>query len=182
MTSDHVVLLDPDGSAVGSAPRRWVHSTQTPLHLAYSCYVFDRHGQVLLTRRSLAKRAWPGVWTNSFCGHPRPGETMPAALRRGARHELGIELSGVTTVLADFRYTASDPHGVVENEVCPVFRAVTEDVPVLNPDEAVECAWVRPEALPALARDAGFAFSPWFVLQVAAAESLAVPTDPGRVP
>jgi hypothetical protein len=67
---DEVVLLADDGRAIGTAPRASVHDAATPLHFAFSCYVFDAGSRVLLTRRALVKLAWPGVWTNSFCGHP----------------------------------------------------------------------------------------------------------------
>lgn len=158
---DAVTLLSIDGSAIGTMPKDEVHTSETPLHLAFSCYVFDGAGRLLVTRRALGKRAWPGVWTNSFCGHPRPGEAMADAVRRHGRDELGIGLSSLELALPDYRYRAVDAGGIVENEVCPVHVARIEGHPSPSPDEVVEWAWTRVDDLAAALRAAPFAFSPW---------------------
>lgn len=168
---DEVVLLDPDGQPVGAAPRATVHGADTPLHLAFSCYLFDGEGRVLLTRRALTKRTWPGVWTNSFCGHPRPGEELPDAIRRHARHELGVEVRELQPLLPGFRYRATDASGVVENEVCPVFRAATGSTADPNPEEVAGLRWVTPAQLRAAAEAAPWALSPWCLLQLAALDA-----------
>jgi isopentenyl-diphosphate delta-isomerase len=161
-----VVLVDDDGQVCGSADKATVHTRSTPLHLAFSCHVFDSHGRVLVTRRALSKVTWPGVWTNSFCGHPQPGETQEEAIARRAFAELGISVSKVTLVLPDFRYRAVDASGIVENEICPVYRAVTSDAVSANPDEVSEWEWVVPASLTAAASAAPYAFSPWLVWQL----------------
>lgn len=163
---DHVVLLDADGAPIGTAPRATVHSASTPLHLAFSCYLLRSSGEVLMTRRALTKRTWPGVWTNSFCGHPRTSEALPDAVARHARKELGLAVGDVTMALPDFRYRAVDASGIVENEVCPVFVATTDDEPVPNPDEVMDLVWVDPEALGRSITATPWAFSPWMVLQL----------------
>lgn len=163
---DEVVLLDEHGSPSGTAPRATVHQEDTPLHLAFSCHLFDASGQVLLTRRALAKRTWPGVWTNSFCGHPRPGEDVLDAVRRHARHELGIEVTDIRPLLPDFRYRAVDASGTVENEVCPVFTAHTDESLQPNPDEVVDLRWVAPAEVAAAAAAAPWALSPWLLEQL----------------
>ncbi|RYY48065.1 MAG: isopentenyl-diphosphate Delta-isomerase [Actinomycetales bacterium] len=119
---DLVVLLEDDGTPAGTAPRLSVHGTETPLHQAFSLHLFDDQGRVLLTRRALSKLTWPGVWTNSCCGHPRPGEALEDAVRRRLREELGVEVDDLRIVLPDFRYRAVDASGVVENEICPHTR------------------------------------------------------------
>lgn len=169
MASETVILLDDDGARIGTADKATVHSSQTPLHLAFSCHVLDDRGMVLVTRRSLVKRTWPGVWTNSVCGHPAPDETFEDAIRRRARYELGLEVRDITLVAPDFRYRAVDASGMVEHEVCPVYTARTSGTPDPRPDEVMEHAWVEPVALGVAVRSAPWAFSPWLV---AAAPSL----------
>uniref|UniRef100_UPI00055FF952 NUDIX domain-containing protein n=1 Tax=Microbacterium sp. B24 TaxID=95616 RepID=UPI00055FF952 len=72
--TEYVVLLDDNGDEIGTAPKASVHGTDTALHLAFSCHVYNSRGETLVTRRALDKKTWPGVWSNSFCGHPRPAE------------------------------------------------------------------------------------------------------------
>ncbi len=163
---EQVVLLDDAGHPVGVADKLLVHTENTALHLAFSCHVYNPDGQVLVTRRALSKLTWPGVWTNSFCGHPAPGESMEDAMMRRASTELGITVSDFRLILPDFRYRAVDASGIVENEVCPVYRAVTTDAVQPNPAEVAEFEWVSPDSLRAAALAAPYAFSPWLGWQL----------------
>ena len=163
---DNVTLLAEDGTAVGVLPKSEVHTTDTPLHLAFSCYVQDREGRLLVTRRALGKRTWPGVWTNSFCGHPQPGEDMTDAVRRRGSDELGIQVTEIRLALPDYRYRAVDASGIVENEVCPVHVAVVDEQPSANPDEVAEWEWVDVDDLLAAVIRTPFAFSPWLAEQL----------------
>ena len=175
MTLEQVVLVDEDGAAIGTADKLAVHSAETPLHLAFSCHVYSPAGEVLVTRRAMGKLTWPGVWTNSFCGHPRPGETFEAAVLRYAGHELGTGARDLECVLPDFRYRAVDASGVVENEVCPVFVATcTGEADGLdpNPDEVAEWRWVTPDELGSAVAGAPWALSPWLLEQVAEIEAV----------
>jgi isopentenyl-diphosphate delta-isomerase len=161
-----VVLLSDDGLRIGTAAKDEVHTTATPLHLAFSCHLFRGNGDVLVTRRALSKGTWPGVWTNSFCGHPAPDESFEDAISRRAQYELGATVQDVVPVLADFRYRAVDASGVVENEICPVYRAELSGE--LNPrdSEVVDYAWVKPAQLADAVNATPFAFSPWLRLQM----------------
>ncbi|GAB4097884.1 isopentenyl-diphosphate Delta-isomerase [Sinomonas halotolerans] len=161
-----VQLVDEDGAPLGTAPKATVHTADTPLHLAFSCHVYGADGRVLVTRRALSKKTWPGVWTNSFCGHPAPGEDFEDAIRRRAQRELGLELGTIESVLPDFRYRAVDASGVVENEVCPVFRAVAATDPVPAADEVSEWVWADPAEFRDAVAAAPYAFSPWLVMQL----------------
>ena len=165
MTEELVILVDEDGHALGHVPKATVHTATTPLHLALSCYVFDPGGRLLLSRRALGKKTWPGVWTNTCCGHPAPGEPVEHAVTRRLTDELGLAVAGLTLLLPAFRYRAVMPDGIAENELCPVFRAVTSSAPVANPGEVEDVEWV-PWA--GFAGDvlAGRDVSPWCRMQV----------------
>jgi isopentenyl-diphosphate delta-isomerase len=170
---EEVVLLSEDGAPIGTAPKATVHTENTPLHLAFSCYVFDGRQRLLVTRRAGSKRTWPGVWTNSACGHPGPGEPIEDAVRRRLSSELGLNIPRVRPILPDFRYRAVMPNGIVENEVCPVFRAdvVTGITPSPDPDEVGEYRWIPWIEFTSQVLSGSFEVSPWCRLQV---EQLAV--------
>ena len=170
-----VTLLDESGAAIGTASKEEVHTGSTPLHLAFSCYVLDDQGRLLVTRRALSKRTWPGVWTNSFCGHPRPGEDMIAAVVRRGTEEIGASPRDVRVALPAFRYRAVDASGIVEHEICPVHVARVDGDIVPDPSEVMEHAWVLPTRLATAVGDAPFAFSPWL------REQLPLLLDEGRI-
>lgn len=161
-----VVLVSEDGTPIGTEDKVAVHTENTALHLAFSCHVFNESGKILVTRRALSKQTWPGVWTNSFCGHPAPGETFDTALARRAQDELGITITDIEEVLPNFSYRAVDASGIVENELCPVFIARTSVEPSPNPAEVEEYVWAEASAFLTAVTQAPFAFSPWLVLQL----------------
>jgi isopentenyl-diphosphate delta-isomerase len=139
--TERVVLLDEAGNAVGDADKGTVHHASTPLHLAFSCYVLDESGRLLVTRRAMSKATFPGVWTNTCCGHPAPGEAIEDAVVRRVGQELGITLHDLRLVLPAFRYTALMDNGVLENEMCPVFTATTADEVRVDRAEVEEHRW-----------------------------------------
>jgi len=180
--TENVVLVDQAGNQLGVADKVAVHHGQTPLHLAFSCYVFNRAGQFLLTRRAESKRVFPGVWTNSCCGHPAPGEPMPDAVRRRARQELGMTLSDLRLILPGFRYQAR-MDGVLENELCPVYAARCDDPLDPDPAEVADIRWVGWTGFTRQVTDGQLPVSPWCALQVAALAALgASPRDWAAAP
>jgi isopentenyl-diphosphate delta-isomerase len=161
-----VVLLDGDHRPIGQLPKSQVHHTETPLHLAFSCYLFDDAGQVLMTRRAISKQTWPGVWTNTCCGHPLPGESLEAAAGRRLAEELGLRLIHSEVVLPDFRYRAVAPDGIVENEFCPVLVGRAEGDPHPDPTEVIDHHWSPWPRIVQLATHTPYLISPWSARQI----------------
>jgi isopentenyl-diphosphate delta-isomerase len=164
--TDLVVLLDERRRPIGTMPRQTVHGPNTPLHLAFSVYVFHTDGRVLVTRRAMGKRTWPGVWTNSCCGHVRPGESPVDAVRRRTPEELGLHLGDIDLALPDFAYRATSAEGIVENEVCPVFATTVDRDPTPDPAEVAEWRWVDWAGLRTAIDRAPWLVSPWAAIQV----------------
>ncbi|KDA05617.1 isopentenyl-diphosphate delta-isomerase [Microbacterium sp. CH12i] len=160
---EQVVLVDNSGAPIGVHNKETVHGTSTPRHLAFSCHIVDQNGRLLITRRALTKKTWPGVWTNSFCGHPGPNERLEDAVRRRARFELGLSVEEIVCALPNFGYSARDPSGIEENEYCPVFIAKATSTLTPNPDEVAEAQWTSIAALATATEAAPWAFSPWLI-------------------
>jgi isopentenyl-diphosphate delta-isomerase len=186
---ESVVLLDEAGYASGTADKAAVHHDRTPLHLAFSCYLFDEAGQFLLTRRAESKRTFPGVWTNTCCGHPQPGEPMAGGVLRRLRDELGIGAARLELILPGFRYQATMASGLMENELCPVYAAYASPSPFSpDPAEVAETRWVNWEDFCEAVRSGRQPVSPWCAMQLAELAALGpkpldwVPADPAGLP
>jgi isopentenyl-diphosphate Delta-isomerase len=190
---ERIVLLDAAGVAIGTAPKATSHHRETPYHLAFSSYLVDDSGRVLITQRAHDKVTWPSVWTNSCCGHPAPGEGLRAAVRRRLGDELGITVGDaddrLTLLLPRFSYRAEMADGVVEHELCPVVRvrydAATAGPLALDPAEVAAAEWRSWAECLELARRPGF--SPWCRLQLTELTPLGDPlgwpaADPALLP
>ena len=184
-----MVLVDDAGAPTGVALKSTVHHRHTPRHLAFSCYVFDDEARLLVTTRALTKLTFPGLTTNTVCGHPLPGEPLEHAVQRRALAELGLAIHRPVLVLADFAYDASMGE-IRENEVCPVFVAHLDAPAALDPDpaEVHEAHWESWAHFCNGVRFGERAVSPWCAAQVALLDALgpdprAWPAgDPNRLP
>lgn len=165
--TEYVVLVDEQGQAIGTADKFAIHHHDTPLHLAFSCYIIDASNRLLVTQRAADKASFPGVWTNSVCGHPHPGESLPKAIRRRALTELGLTIGNPRLVLPQFRYSAR-MNGVAENEWCPVFVAFVGDQASLqlNPAEVAHVQWREWSKFRDAVLTGRTTVSPWCVQQV----------------
>jgi isopentenyl-diphosphate delta-isomerase len=155
-----VVLVDDDGRAIGTMPKRVVHHGETPLHRAFSAYLFDDAGRLLVTRRAEDKATFPGMWTNTVCGHPGPDEDDGAAIARRAGAELGLAVGDLRPALPEYRYRA-EFRGVVENEICPVYIGRFTGDPAPDPTEVGEWELLHWAAFRRRQEREGDAWSPW---------------------
>ena len=177
---DLVVLVDDSGAAHGTAPKSEAHHDDSPLHLGFSCYLMDPAGNLLVTTRARSKPSFPGLVTNSVCGHPRPGEDLMAAVERRVRTELGVQARGLRLVLPEFRYRAG-MNGLVENELCPVLVGWTDGAGLApDPAEVDATRWVPWQDFSADVRAGRLAVSPWCREQVALLAALGA--DPSAWP
>ncbi|MEX1112365.1 MAG: isopentenyl-diphosphate Delta-isomerase [Candidatus Andersenbacteria bacterium] len=159
---EYVVLVNEANEPIGTALKSEVHTGDTPLHRAFSTFLFNSKGELLLQQRSGTKKTWPLVWSNSCCGHPMPEEdTKDAAIRRIGQ-ELGLSVSELWNVLPDFRYRA-EMLGVVENEICPVFVGFTDNEPEINMEEVEATRWISWQDFVKETAASDAPYSPWCI-------------------
>lgn len=156
-----VVLVDEHNREIGTALKDTVHSANTPLHRAFSLFIFNSKRQILITRRALSKKTFPGVWTNTVCGHLAPGESAVHAAQRRLTDELSIKGVDVREV-SPYRYRAADRNGIVENEICPILVGQYDRDPNPNRKEVEDWKWMDWKIfLREIAADTNDVYSPW---------------------
>jgi isopentenyl-diphosphate Delta-isomerase len=135
--TEELILINQSNRALGRGEKRAVHEAGL-LHRAFSIFLVDAAGRILLQRRSRAKYHSGGLWANSCCGHPRPGE----ATRRAAERRLGEELGATTRLRFGFRthYRAEFANGLAENEIVYVYFGAAPRGIRPNPAEVAEVA------------------------------------------
>lgn len=159
-----VVLVDEKNSPIGTAPKDTVHSKTTPLHRGFSLFLFNSKGQVLLTQRALTKKTFPGVWTNTVCGHPAVEESVVDAAKRRLQDELGIVCDNLQE-MAPYRYKVADQNGIYENEICPILIGQYQGDPTPAVDEVNDWKWVNWTEFLREINDNPMAYSPWSVAE-----------------
>jgi isopentenyl-diphosphate delta-isomerase len=132
MAEEQLILVDEHNRATGSAGKTAVHRAGL-LHRAFSIFIVDERGRMLLQQRSPKKYHSGGLWANSCCGHPRPGERTATAANRRLNEELGITSDLTFGFFA--RYQTPLDHGMNENEFVYVYFGRLKSEPRPNPDE-----------------------------------------------
>ena len=160
---DHVLLVDEHDRPVGSAEKLAAHRDGGRLHRAFSVFLFNAEGQMLLQRRSVTKYHFGGLWTNACCSHPGAGRSVVEAARARLREELGIDVP--LRELFSFVYRAEDPvSGLTEHEFDHVLVGQFDGVPIPNPEEVSDWKWVDPAELAADVASRPGNYTPWFKL------------------
>ena len=155
-----LILVDGDGNELGPLSKGACHDGEGVLHLAFSIFVFNGRGELLLQRRSRDKRLWGGFWSNSCCSHPRWGERMEEAVHRRLEQELGFD-TGLEHLFT-FSYHARFGEAGSEREVCAVFVGRHDGPVAPNATEIEEWRWIAPADLDAEIDAHPERFTPWF--------------------
>ncbi|MCI3934163.1 isopentenyl-diphosphate Delta-isomerase [Streptomyces sp. AN091965] len=160
-------LVDEDGRTIGTAEKLAAHQAPGRLHRAFSVFLFDEQGRLLLQQRALGKYHSPGVWSNTCCGHPYPGEAPFAAAARRTFEELGVSPS-LLAEAGTVRYNHPDPEsGLVEQEYNHLFVGMVQAELRPDPSEVGETVFVTAGEL--AERHAQGPFSAWFMTVLDAA-------------
>ena len=159
-TFGRVILVDEDDVELGAEEKLAAHEPPGQLHRAISVFLFDTSGRILLQRRARQKHHFRGLWGNTACSHPRPGEEIVVAGQRRLREEMGIQAR--LRKLGWFIYRAEDEEsGLVEHELDHVLVGTSDDDPHMDLREADAFDRVDPGALPARIRADETSFVPW---------------------
>ena len=172
-----VVLVDEDGADIGQMGKLEAHRAPGRLHRAISVVVFTPGGQVVLQRRAAAKYHFAGLWSNTCCSHPRPGEAVAAAASRRLVEEMG--LSCALEEVGAVRYEAHDStSGLVERELDVVLLGMCSEQPVPDPNEVSEVGLASPDWLFADIEARPARYTPWLreVLTVATEKGIRLPS------
>jgi isopentenyl-diphosphate delta-isomerase len=160
MPEEQVILVDEQDNDIGQEGKMRAHENGGVLHRAFSVFIFNENGKMLLQKRGKSKYHFGGLWTNTCCSHPRPGETVEQAAHRKLKQEMGFdtELKEIFT----FIYKAAFENGLTEHELDHVFVGKYDGKPDVNPEEADDHAWVDIRQLQSDVAKKPGNYTPWF--------------------
>lgn len=161
--SETLILVDAQDNVLGHLDKASCHNSDGVLHRAFSLFVFNQDGHLLIQRRAPNKRLWPNYWANSCCSHPRQGESLDVAVQRRCQQELGF----VTPMqfLYKFEYSARYDRQGSEHELCSVFIGRFDGQPNINISEIGEWQWIDQVTLEKNLAEPNSNYTPWFKLE-----------------
>ena len=161
--SEQLILVDEQDHELGRLPKDRCHDGDGILHRAFSLFIFDGQGRLLLQQRSAQKRLWPLFWSNSCCSHPRHGESMDEAVHRRLQQELGI--SSDLRFLFKFIYQARYGDHGSEHELCWVYLGRSTDPVTPNRNEVADWRFVDVAEIDCDLNANAPAYTPWMKLE-----------------
>lgn len=161
--TEFVILVDEKDNQIGTGEKLDTHR-QAKLHRAFSIFVFNSKGEMMLQLRAKTKYHGGGLWTNVCCGHPRPGEPVEQAAIRRLKEEMGFECQ--LTKIFDYIYKVPLDKDMNEHEFLHVFKGTFDGVPKLNPEEADDWKWISMNDLREDMKKNPQNYTPWFKLSM----------------
>ena len=158
-----LILVDSNDQEIGQLDKATCHDGDGVLHRAFSAFVFNSAGELLLQQRAAEKRLWGGFWSNSCCSHPRAGETMDEAVERRLAQELGMQVA--MRFAYKFEYQATFGAEGSEHELCWVYVGESDGNPVVNGNEIAATRWISVAELSDSLASEPDRFTPWFLLE-----------------
>jgi isopentenyl-diphosphate delta-isomerase len=161
--SELLILVDPDDREAGNLSKAECHDGDGILHRAFSLFLFNDQGELLLQQRGAAKRLWPMYWSNTCCSHPRQGESMQAATERRLQQELNT--TAALEFIYKFEYQARFGDLGSENELCWVYLGRLEGEATANDSEIAALRFVSAEELRQELDAELERLTPWFEME-----------------
>ncbi|MGH8282378.1 MAG: isopentenyl-diphosphate Delta-isomerase [Gammaproteobacteria bacterium] len=161
--SEKLVLVDDSDHEIGYETKAVCHDGQGILHRAFSLFIFNADGELLLQQRGKSKRLWPGYWANSCCSHPRRGEAMQDAIQRRLKEELGFICA--LQFVYKFQYRAAFGTLGSENELCWVYVGISFAPVRVNENEIAAWRFIAPAALDREIAVTSEQFTPWLIME-----------------
>ena len=166
---EQLILVDEQDREIGQLDKERCHDGAGLLHRAFSVFLFDGQGRLLVQQRAAGKRLWPGFWANSCCSHPRFNESLELAAKRRVQEELGMAIHQVQPIDA-FVYQAHFGDLGSEHEYCHILFAQTTDSPHINQTEIAQIEWLHADQVRRSLRENQERWTPWFKLEMALLE------------
>lgn len=158
---EEVIYVDEQDKEIGKGEKLAAHQKGV-LHRAISVFIFNSKGELMLQKRAKHKYHSAGLWSNTCCSHPRPGEDIRAAAKRRLKEEMGLTVS--FSHVSHLLYKVTFDNGLTEHEYDHMFVGETDTAPTLNPDEAEDWKWMSPEAVAKDIEQHPEEYSYWFKL------------------
>ena len=156
---EEVILVDTNDNPIGLMPKMEAHE-KALLHRAFSVFILNKKGELMLQQRAIHKYHSPGLWTNTCCSHQRVGEGNIVAGNRRLKEEMGFSTS--LEEIFSFIYKAPFENGLTEHELDHVLLGYYEDFPDTNPEEVQSWKWMNLEEVEYEIRDNPQDFTVWF--------------------